>query len=167
MNAHIAYTTNLSKLPYTLGGHNHLYDILNEDVRISSSGKSTCSNTGKTGVKLDEIFKEKYRDQFEIDLENKILYRTVKSYKNFPTSIIDIKYKNSAEKGVKKHPTTKPVEVLEYLLDRYTEEGDTVLDFTMGSGSTGVACKNKNRNFIGCEISKTWFEVAKLRIGEK
>lgn len=100
------------------------------------------------GYKLDTIFKEKYRDQFEIDLDNKVLYRTTKSYSGYPSSIIDIKYGVSNKNIKEKHPTTKPVEVLEYLLDRYTEEGATVLDMTMGSGSMGVACKNKNRNFI-------------------
>lgn len=116
------------------------------------------------GYSLDTIFKEKYQGQFEIDLENKILYRTVKSYKNFPTSIIDVKYSSGKTKGYKKHPTTKPVEVLEYLLKHYSEENDVVLDMTMGSGSTGVACKNMNRNFIGSEIGKVWYDVAKQRL---
>ena len=117
-------------------------------------------------IKFDQIFNEKYRDQFEIDLENKILYRTVKSYKNFPASIIDIKYKNDRKK-YKKHPTTKPVEVLEFLLHHYTEENDLVLDMTSGSGSTAVACKKMNRNFVGSEISKVWFDVAQQRLNEK
>ena len=58
------------------------------------------------------------------------------------------------------HPTQKPVALLEYLIKTYTNEKDTVLDFTMGSGSTGVACKNLNRNFIGIEKDKTYFEIA-------
>jgi site-specific DNA-methyltransferase (adenine-specific) len=62
------------------------------------------------------------------------------------------------------HPTQKPVALLEYLIKTYTLEGETVLDFTMGSGSTGVACVNTNRNFIGIEKDEKYFEIAKTRI---
>ena len=62
------------------------------------------------------------------------------------------------------HPTQKPVALLEYLIKTYTNENDTVLDFTMGSGSTGVACKNLNREFIGIELDKKYFDIAKDRI---
>lgn len=55
---------------------------------------------------------------------------------------------------------------MEYLIKTYTNEGETVLDFTMGSGTTGVACKNINRNFIGIEMDKNYFEIAKKRIAE-
>ncbi len=65
-----------------------------------------------------------------------------------------------------KHPTAKPVDMLEYLIKTYTNEGDTVLDNCMGSGSTGVACVNTNRNFIGMELEEKYFEIAKERIGE-
>jgi site-specific DNA-methyltransferase (adenine-specific) len=54
---------------------------------------------------------------------------------------------------------------MEYLVKTYTQENDTVLDFTMGSGTTGVACKNLNRNFIGIEKDDKYFEIAKQRIG--
>lgn len=64
------------------------------------------------------------------------------------------------------HPTQKPVELLEYLIRTFTNEGDVVLDFTMGSGSTGVACKNTGRKFIGIEIDKEYFDLAKRRINE-
>lgn len=63
------------------------------------------------------------------------------------------------------HPTQKPLELMEYLVKTYTNEGDTVLDFTMGSGTTGVACKNLNRNFIGIELDEKYFNIAKERIG--
>ena len=64
------------------------------------------------------------------------------------------------------HPTQKPVDLLEYLIRTYTNEGETVLDNCMGSGSTGVACVNTNRNFIGFELNKHYFEIAKKRIEE-
>lgn len=62
------------------------------------------------------------------------------------------------------HPIQKPVALLEYLIKTYTNEGDTVLDNCMGSGSTGAACVNTNRNFIGMELDKTYYEIAKQRI---
>lgn len=62
------------------------------------------------------------------------------------------------------HPTQKPVALLEYLIKTYTNEGDTVLDNVMGSGSTGVACLNTNRNFVGIELDEDYFEIAKERI---
>lgn len=64
------------------------------------------------------------------------------------------------------HPTQKPVALMEYLIKTYTNEGDTVLDCTMGSGTTGVACKNLNRNFIGIELDENYFKIAKERINE-
>jgi len=62
------------------------------------------------------------------------------------------------------HPTQKPVTLMEYLIKTYTNENETVLDFTMGSGTTGVACVNLNRNFIGIELDETYFKVAQDRI---
>ena len=64
----------------------------------------------------------------------------------------------------KLHPTQKPVEACEWLIKSYSNEGDTILDFTMGSGSTGVACKNTNRNFIGIEMDEEIFKTAEERI---
>lgn len=62
------------------------------------------------------------------------------------------------------HPTQKPVALLEYLIKTYSNEGDEVLDFVMGSGSTGVACQNTNRNFTGIEIDENYFNIAKQRL---
>ena len=64
------------------------------------------------------------------------------------------------------HPTQKPVKLLEYLIKTYTNEEDIVLDFTMGSGSTGVACNKLNRNFIGIELEKKYFKIAQERIND-
>lgn len=78
-----------------------------------------------------------------------------------PSSII--KFSN-AQKTV--HPTQKPVALMEYLIRTYTNEGDTVLDNCMGSGSTGVACVNTGRNFIGIELDREYFRAARRRIME-
>lgn len=83
----------------------------------------------------------------------------------YPKNIIKLSNANSSKKSV--HPTQKPVKLLEYLIKTYTLENETVLDFTMGSGSTGVACKNLNRNFIGIEMDDKYFEIAKKRINER
>lgn len=79
----------------------------------------------------------------------------------FPRSV---QYFKTAESEGGFHKTQKPVALLEYLIKTYTQENETVLDFTMGSGSTGVACVNTNRKFIGIELDKNYFEVAKQRI---
>ena len=68
--------------------------------------------------------------------------------------------------GKRFHPTQKPVALLEYLIKTYTNEGETVLDNCMGSGSTGVACVNTNRNFIGIELDENYFRIAENRIKE-
>ena len=83
-----------------------------------------------------------------------------KTGKRYPKKILTIA--NTKRGGL--HPTQKPVELMEYLIRTYTNENETVLDFTMGSGSTGVACKNLNRNFIGIEMNYKYFEIAQNRI---
>lgn len=66
-----------------------------------------------------------------------------------------------------KHQTTKPVPLLEYLIKSYTNEGMLILDNCMGAGSTGVACANTNRSFIGIELNNVFYEIAKNRILEQ
>lgn len=89
--------------------------------------------------------------------------RTVKGY--FPSDIVSFPcIFHTSEK--QQHPTQKPVPLLEYLIRTYTNPGETVLDPTMGSGSTGVACANTGRNFIGMELDQTYFEIARKRIEE-
>lgn len=73
---------------------------------------------------------------------------------------------SNANHKTKQHPTEKPIELMEWLVKTYTNEGDTVLDNTMGSGTTGVACVNTNRNFIGIELDDHYFEVASERINK-
>ena len=85
----------------------------------------------------------------------------VQQWTNYPTQILDFPHDKN-----KLHPTQKPVALLEYLIKTYTEEGETVLDNCMGSGSTGVACINTNRNFIGYELDEKYFEIAEKRINE-
>lgn len=81
---------------------------------------------------------------------------------NYPRSILKVPNPNKGSI----HPTQKPVALMEYLIRTYTNEGGTVLDFTMGSGTTGVACMNTGRNFIGIERDEKYFQIAKARIEE-
>lgn len=76
------------------------------------------------------------------------------------------KFNVCAGKEKVKHPTQKPVALMEYLVKTYSNEGENVLDFTMGSGSTGVACRNLNRSFIGIEKDETYFKIAQERLNE-
>lgn len=84
---------------------------------------------------------------------------TLQTEAGYPTTILKIQ-----SEGKTVHPTQKPVALMEYLIKTYTNETETVLDFTMGSGTTGVACVTTNRNFIGIELDATYFNIAKQRI---
>lgn len=88
-------------------------------------------------------------------------YKTESDGKRYPKNLI--KFNRDKDKL---HPTQKPVSLCEYLIQTYTNEGDVVLDNCMGSGTTGIACINTNRNFIGIELDNTYFEIAKKRIEE-
>jgi site-specific DNA-methyltransferase (adenine-specific) len=83
----------------------------------------------------------------------------VQEFTNWPRDVLEIK-----SEGKTVHPTQKPVALMEYLIRTYTNEGETVLDFTMGSGTTGVAAKNLNRKFIGIELDEEYYNIANERI---
>lgn len=102
--------------------------------------------------------------------ENYGKYRKVENTRKnttqrYPRDVLRFNTVNGQAKD-KLHPTQKPVALLEYLIKTYTLEGETVLDFTMGSGSTGVACKNTGRDFIGIELDEKYFAIAKQRIAD-
>ena len=117
------------------------YPIMTERDKPKRRGK----NTGKKSETTNNVW-----------VENKTYTHL------YPKNIIE--FSNASQKG-KLHPTQKPIALLEYLIKTYTNEGETVLDFTMGSGSTGVACVNTNRRFIGIELDAGYFEIAQKRIG--
>ena len=93
------------------------------------------------------------------------IYREYDKEKIYPKSVQKVGSVPNCN-GTKLHPTQKPVALYEYLIKTYTNEGDTVLDFVMGSGTTGIACRNTGRNFIGIEKDEKYFEIARQRIGE-
>jgi DNA modification methylase len=84
----------------------------------------------------------------------------IQTHAGYPRTVVRF----NVEMRAQFHPTQKPVTLMEYLVKTYTNEGETVLDFTMGSGTTGVACVNTGRGFIGIELDENYFEIAKSRI---
>ena len=112
-------------------------------------------------IKLDKPVKYKKASSCNTigGIENKKEYYWVDE--TYPTNVLEF-----AKVSKPTHPTQKPVALLEYLIRTYTNEGETVLDFTAGSGSTGVACVNTNRHFIGIELDEGYFNIAKKRIEE-
>jgi site-specific DNA-methyltransferase (adenine-specific) len=93
------------------------------------------------------------------------VFREVPDTLGYPTTVLDFNDAyHDREAGL--HPTQKPVALMEYLVLTYTNPGDVVLDFTMGSGTTGVACLNTGRRFIGIERDEKYFDIAEKRIME-
>lgn len=121
------------------------------------------------GFKLNEHQKEMMGANYKFKFNNNNAVGAYNMYgKNYepnkllPTSIIYYSTERNVTK--KTHPTQKPVKMLEYLINTYSNVGDTVLDFCMGTGSCGVAAKNLNRNFIGIEKELKYFEIAKQKL---
>jgi site-specific DNA-methyltransferase (adenine-specific) len=114
----------------------------------------------------------KNKDLGKIRPPRKFVGKKAKVYGSYQVGINKISNKKTLPKNLiyfssktnKIHPTEKPVALLEYFIKTYTKENDMVLDFTMGSGSTGVACKNLNREFIGIELDPSYFKIAENRI---
>jgi len=132
-----------------------------EQVLIFSRGKWTYNKQmqERTGSGLDRV---KYEFHLESQTEN---YRKFEGRGNVKMPELRVPsswQKYNTEVGL--HPTQKPVALCEYLIKTYTNEGETVLDNCMGSGTTGVACKKLGRNFIGIEKDEKYFEIAKNRM---
>ena len=140
--------------------------ISHELISVFSSG--TCTSTSKTmpynpqGLKdINRVLKNTDTDSLGMRDSRKKGSEYVQTKTSYPRSVLKYSHDNS-----KLHPTQKPVELMEYLIKTYTNANETVLDFTMGSGSTGVACVNTNRNFIGIEMDENYFNIATKRIEE-
>jgi len=136
-----------SILVFSKNGKKVTYNPIKEERKGTGSSRVNYtfngSNTGK-------------RDVMSNFKDNRINHKG--SELRFPSSL----QKFNTQVGL--HPTQKPVALMEYLVKTYTNEGETILDFTMGSGSTGVACVNTNRNFIGIELEEKYYQIAKNRI---
>ena len=111
--------------------------------------------------KLDKpIINELHKSQIYRNKKN----ASVQTHTGYPKHLLE--FSNIKVGGKRLHPTQKPVALLEYLIKTYTNKGDTVLDNCMGSGSTGVACVNTGRDFIGIELDEDYFNKAERRINE-
>ena len=142
-----------------------------EDIRAEylgekskSSNQHTYNPQGVTDMEKPKIKveTENNRNKFYPGVKPKIYKQTKTGY---PKNLLEITGVTVDKNRL--HPTQKPVELLEYLIKTYSNEGETVLDNCMGSGSTGVACKNTNRNFIGIELDEKYFNIACNRLEER
>lgn len=130
---------------FTKNGEKTIYNpqMIKRDKPIKSGGNKLKENTCSTLVGIDTS--KEYKKTYE--------------YKN-PTTLIEF---DKVRRGAL-HPCQKPLPLLEYLIKTYTNENDCILDFTMGSGSTGVAALNTNRKFIGIELDENYFNISRERI---
>jgi site-specific DNA-methyltransferase (adenine-specific) len=134
---------------------------------IKSSQKSAQIGRKRQNSDYKKVSGNSWGKVSEISAAN---YTYIDDGLRYPTDVIEFSNWNGAlfgnNQNATKHPTQKPVSVLEYLIRTYTNEGDLVLDNCMGSGSTGVASQNLNRDFIGIELNEKYFEIANKRIYE-
>lgn len=133
---------------------------IHEDVCVFANGKLAYNPQGLVDCEIIRSNANRSKGVGHVGSERK-RETFVQKKTGYPKSIQNFKPNNIN----KLHPTQKPVALMEYLIKTYTNEGETVLDFTMGSGTTGVAAKNLNRKFIGIELDETYFKIAQERIG--
>lgn len=129
-----------------------------EDILVFYKSPPTYNPQMRTGFKPYKCKQGKTKSQ---NYGKQTGAFTVSDGTRYPLNLLSFK-RNTP----KLHPTQKPVALMEYLIKTYTNEGDRVLDFAMGSGTTGVACKKLNRKFVGIELDEGYFEIAKKRIEE-
>ena len=135
----------------------------NDNTTISSTGGLTVKSDSVL-ISYDDLRKANAKIYGNTEINILHTYKNDDNYKVYEDKHpINILRFNTVEKG-KVHPTQKPLELLEYLIKTYTLENQVVLDNCMGSGTTGVACKQLNRSFIGIELDEKYFNIAKKRI---
>lgn len=127
-----------------------------EDVVVFYGSQCTYNPVMRTGFKPYKCAQGRTKTQNYGKQTGAV---TVSNGERYPLTLIEFKGDSS-----KSHPTQKPVALMEYLIKTYTNKGETVLDFAMGSGTTGVACANFGRDFIGIENNKEYFNISKERI---
>ena len=134
-----------------------------EDICVFYKKMPTYNPQGLIKLEKPNARKEKGFKADSVYKRSTLQNAYVQKYTNYPKHILE--FSNEAANNKKRlHPTQKPVKLLEYLIKTYTNEGETVLDNCMGSGSTGEACINTNRRFIGIELNEEYFKIAEQRI---
>jgi len=144
---------------------------LKDNENILVFYKKQCLYNRQMIKRTSEEFKAAYRKNNTIQgnskhltTGNNIRIRPSQIEQHYKNPVRILEYKTDRKRNGKCHPTQKPILLMEYLIKTYTNEGEIVLDFTMGSGSTMVACQNLNRNGIGIEQDETYFKIASDRI---
>ena len=127
----------------------------------NAKGADRIRNGQKTGITFKMSLSDQKHSKFPMEYDPN---RYDAEFKN-PSNVLHYKSVRGKKSG-RLHPTQKPTDLLECLIKTYTNEGETVLDNVMGSGSTGVACVNTGRKFIGIEKDEKYFQIARERIGE-
>ena len=144
-----------------------------ENICIFSNGKCPYNPQmiERTEKEEKEFIKKKGKDYISkksdmfTGIKSGAFFHTSNPKYKYPVNILNFSAQSKeCNNRVRVHPTQKPVALLEYLIKTYTKEGDLVLDFTMGGGSTGVACLKTKRNFIGIELDKKYFNITKERL---
>ena len=144
-----------------------------EDVCVFSSGNTLHRGQSKNRmpyypqglIELPKGTKRRTRNDAgdnAVMAHRKSHKETISTHTGYPISLI--KFSVDVNNGERVHPTQKPISLMEYLIKTYTNEGESVLDFAMGSGTTGVACRNLNREIIGIELDEAYFKVAQQRV---
>jgi site-specific DNA-methyltransferase (adenine-specific) len=138
-----------------------------ENIMVFSDGATSFVKSGANCPYNPEMVKGKAYEQKQGRGGDAVVRAGSRNGKNIVTKNKGERYPNAiqhftSEKGL--HPTQKPVALMEYLIKTYTSESETVLDFCLGSGTTGVAAKNLNRKFIGIELDEEYFKIAQDRI---
>ena len=134
-----------------------------EDICVFYKKMPTYNPQGLKKLEKPKARKEKRLKEDSVYKRRTLQNAYIQKYTNYPKHILEFPNEAASNKN-RLHPTQKPVALLEYLIKTYTNEGETVLDNCMGSGSTGVAAVNTNRKFIGIELDNKYFEIAKQRI---
>lgn len=151
----------------------NIYGVKREPLKIHESCILFAKNKYTYNPQMTEGKPYKQRGSHNIGKSDGLIIANKKvgyakdfdSSKRYPISVQE--FSNHNQKDNSFHPTQKPVPLLEYLVKTYTNEGETVLDNCIGSGTTAIACMNTNRNFIGFEMDQKYYEIANKRIKER
>ena len=165
--------------PSNIGNARYMHLKYSEDILVFSNGRYTYNPQMQPRIS-DRVrqaqkgnskqWRTNRKDSQEVSFATQYEPRDWKSFDadwKFPSNIITIPAVVSNSKEKVSHPTQKPVALIEYLIKTYSNEGETILDNCMGSGTTAIACINKNRNYIGFEIDKEYYDLSIDRINKK
>lgn len=152
---------------------------IHEDIAVFSNNPKYTFNPQKWLISEKEFITQRKTFKENEFIGNNIYGKTTRTRKEDtgernPISVLSCRVPFTPQKNkeysldvdLRYHPTQKPLELMKYLVETYSNEGDIILDFAMGSGTTGCACKELKRNFIGIELNKEYFDIAEKRIKE-